>query len=809
MDLTRNPRYAVRKLSRSPTFTLVAVLSLAVGIGANTAVFSVVDAVLLEPLPYPQSDQLVWINFTAPGLGYEEIPFSDGTFVQVRQAQHSFEDIALYTDMQLSLTGDGPPEQLTTAVVTPGILALLNVSPAIGREFVAEEGQPGTEPVVILSHGLWSRRFGAAPDILNRTVRIGGEARRVVGVAPKGFRLVDDEFDAMVPLIVDEANLSPGSFSLPAIARLRPGATRESARADLASLIQRFPEWFPEDLPASLLEQAQWGTQVRPLKERLVGSVRSTLWVVLGTVAFVLLIVCANMANLFLVRAESRGHELAVRTALGANRRELAGSFLSESVLLALAGGALGVPLAVAGLRGLISLVPETIPRLTEIGLDGEVLLFTAALSIATGLFFGSFPILRYRPDRLAGSLKDGARPGSEGRERRLARDSLVVVQVALALLLLVGSGLMIRSFRALHSIDPGFAADGVLTMSIALPESEYPAGVEVTQFWRRLTERLADLPGVEAVGAVNHLPLAGGIRSGDVDIEDQPVPDGAIPPLAEKKFITPGYFQALRIPVLEGRALEPGDGDDGFHAVVVNRSFAQHWWPEASALGKRIRLGEDTDWSEIVGVVADVRFRSLEQPPQDAVYFPVPTGSAGRAMSLAVRTGADPRAFMTTVRREVWAMDPNLPIADPRAMSDILADSMERTSFTMIMLGIAAAVALLLGTLGIYGVISYAVSRRTRELGIRIALGATAGRVRRTVVREGLVLAGAGVVIGTVAAATLSGILGGLLYEVSASDPLTYALVAGVLMAGAALASYVPARRASAIDPMEALRKE
>lgn len=809
MDPARNLRYAVRKLWRSPTFTIVAVLSLAVGIGANTAVFSVVDAVLLEPLPYPQSDDLVWINFTAPGLGYNEIPFSDGTYVHVRRDQHAFEDIALYVGTQLSLTGDGPPERLTAAVVTPGILSLLRVSPDIGRGFVAEEGRPGAEPVAILSHGLWARRFGSAPDILNQTVRIGGDLRRVVGVAPKGFTLVDDEFDVILPLIIDDADLRPGSFSLPAIGRLRPSATQESARADLASLVRRFPEWFPEDLPASLLKQADWDVRVQPLKQRLVGSVRSTLWVILGTVAFVLLIVCANVANLFLVRAEGRSHELAVRAALGANRRELASGFLGESVLLALAGGALGVPLAMFGLRGLFSLVPQAIPRISEIGLDGRVLLFTAAVSVAAGLFFGAFAALRYRPTRLAGSLKDGARPGSEGRERRLARDSLVIVQVALALLLLVGSGLMIRSFRALHSVDPGFTAEGVLTLGLALPESDYPSGVEVTRFWRRLTDRLGELPGVEAVGAVNNLPLADGIRSGDVEIEDHPVPDGEIPPLAEKKFITPGYFQALRIPLLEGRVLQAGDAEDGFHAAVVNRSFAQHWWPESSAIGKRIRLGEDTDWSEIVGVVGDVRFRSLEQPPQDAVYFPVPTSSANRAMSLAVRTGANPRAFTTTIRREIWAMDANLPIAEIRSLNEILADSMARTSFTMIMLGIAAAVALMLGTLGIYGVISYAVSRRTRELGIRIALGATAGRVRRRVVREGLVLAGTGIVIGTLAAAALSRVLRGLLHEVSPSDPFTYALVTGILIVAAALASYVPARRASTIDPIDALRRD
>lgn len=809
MDPARELRYGVRRLSRSPTFTIVAVLSLAAGIGANTAVFSVVDAVLLEPLPYPKSDDLVWINFSAPGLGYNEIPFSDGTYVHIRREQHAFEGIALYVGTQLSLTGDGPPERLTAAVVTPGILSLLEVSPSIGRGFVAEEGRPGAEPVAILSHGLWVRRFGSAPDILNRTVRIGGDLRRVVGVTPKGFTLVDDEFDVMLPLIIDEANLRPGAFSLPAIARLRPGATNESARADLASLVQRFPEWFPEDLPASLLEQADWDVHVQPLRQRLVGSVRSTLWVILGTVAFLLLIVCANVANLFLVRADGRSHELAVRAALGANRGELAGGFLGESLALALAGGALGVPLAMVGLRGLLSLVPQAIPRMNEIGLNGRALLFTAAVSVVTGLFFGAFPALRYRPARLAGSLRDGARQGSEGRERRLARDSLVISQVALALLLLVGSGLMIRSFRALHSVDPGFAAEDVLTLGLALPESGYPSGVEVTRFWRRLTARLAELPGVEAVGAVNNLPLADGIRSGDVEIEDHPVADGEIPPLAEKKFITPGYFQALRIPLLEGRVLQAGDGDDGFHVVVVNRSFAQHWWPESSALGKRIRLGEDEDWSEIIGVVGDVRFRSLEQPPQDAVYFPVPTRSANRAMSLVVRTGADPRAFMPTIRHEIWAMDPNLPIAEARSMSEILADSMARTSFTMIMLGIAAAVALLLGTLGIYGVISYAVSRRTRELGIRIALGATVSRVRRRVVREGLVLAGAGIVIGTLAAAALSGVLGGLLHEVSPSDPLTYALVAAILIVAAALASYVPARRASAIDPMEALRRE
>lgn len=812
-SLARQLRHAVRKLSRSPLFTVVAIASLAVGIGANTAIFTVVDAVLLEPLPYPDSDRLVWVNFTAPGLGYDEIPFSDGAYVHILEGQHSFEGLELWSETRMSLTSDGPPERLAAARVTPGTFSLLRVHPELGRGFVPEEGRPGAEPSVVLSYGLWNRRFGADPDILDETVRIDGEPRRVVGVAPRRFAYPSAEIDVWVPLVVDEAALSPGAFSFPGIGRLRAGVSMESAEADVQAQVETFSERFPEELPASLLEQARWATRVRPFKERIVGDVRTALWVVLATVTFVLLIVCANVANLFLARTESRTHELAVRTAMGAGRGDLAGGFLSESALLAVAGGALGLPLALLGLRGLVSQAPAAIPRMHEVGLDARVLLFTAVVSVAAGLFFGGFPIFRYRAADLVAGLKEGARAGTEGRERRLARNSLVVLQVALAMSLLVGSGLMIRSFRALRAVEPGFDARGVLTFGLALPEREYRGAAEIARFWRQLADRLRELPGVAAVGAVNHLPLGGGIANGSLYIEDHPVPEGDIPPLSEHKFVTPGYFEAMRIPLLAGRTLEVDDGADVFRAAVVNRSFEEHWWPDGSALGKRVRLREDEDWYEIVGVVGDVRFRSLESPPEDAVYLPILSGSSEDpyspgGMSFAVRSDADPEAFMGVVRREVWALDPNLPIADQRTMAGILADSMARTSFILVMLGIAAAVALLLGTLGIYGVISYAVSRRTRELGIRMALGATARRVRRAVVAEGLLLAVVGVAIGLAVTLALSGLLSDLLYGVGTMDPVTYGLVPVLLLGAAALASYVPARRASAIDPMEALRQ-
>ena len=811
---TRQLRLAMRKLVRAPLFTGIAVLTLAVGIGANTAIFSVVNAILLEPLPYPESERLVWINFAAPGIGYAEMPFSDGAYLHLRDGQQAFEDIAMYQGEEVNLAGEGAPERVVGGRVTPSFFRVLRVQPTLGRTFTEEEARPGAESVVVLSQELWTRRYGGDPSVVGTTVMMDGEARRIVGIAPANLALPNPETRVWRPFVIDESAVNPGAFCCPGIGRLGEGVSLVAAKADLDRLIQQFSDAFPEELPRAILEQAQFSGVVRPLKERLVREVSQTLWLVLGTVGIVLLIACANVANLFMVRAEGRQRELAVRSAMGASRGQLAGVFLSESLLLGLAGGALGLLIAALGVRALLALAPETLPRMQEIGVTAEVLVFTLAISLLAGLFFGSFPAVRYRPGDLSLALKEGGRSTTIGRARHRARNILVVAQIALALVLLVGSGLLIRSFQHLRNVDPGFEPEGVLTVRIALPRADYSEAARVVSFWRQLRERTAGLPGVLSVGSVNHLPLGTTRSNGSIGIEDHPTADDEIPPLAEQKLTGPGYFETMGIPVLEGRSFEPGDGADGFRAAVVNRSFARHWWPEGSALGRRVRLSEEEDWYEIVGVVGDVRFESLEKPPGDAVYFPLTVGSrespnVSRSQALVIKTAGDPRRLLEAVRSQVWALDGNLPIAGQRTMSAVVANAMSRTSFTLVMLGIAAAVALLLGTVGIYGVISYMVSQRTKEIGIRIALGAPPASVRRLVLRQGLTLIVLGVIIGLVGALALSGTVRSLLYGVSAIDPLTYVVVPVVLVAVALLATHLPARRASATDPLEALRHE
>jgi predicted permease len=805
--------FALRTLRTHKGFALAAVLTLALGIGATTAVFSVVDGVLLRPLPYPESDQLVIVGFTAPGLGYDDMPFSDAVYVYAQTVQRSFQGMALYANADANLSGEGEPVRVVGELVTPGFFELLGVKPALGRAFTPADGRPGAEPVVILSHVLWVSRYGGDAGILGQTVMMDGAAHRVVGVMPSGFAFRGETDDVWLPLIVDPAHLQAGNFSYPCLGRLKPGETPATARADLQRLVAHIGDVVPGLSPA-LVERARFAPAVRSLKERVVGDIRRPLWIILGTGAFVLLIACANVANLFLVRAEGRGRELALRTALGASRSDLIGLMLGESLLLATIGGALGLGLALFGVKGLLSLAPSTIPRAGAIGLNGDVLLFTLVVSVLAGLLFGSAPLLRRRSTDPSAALRESGRLATAGRERGRARSALVAVQVALALVLLVGAGLMIRTFQAMRSVDPGFEPDGVVTFEVALPRGEDAMGAKAAVFWRELVERVGALPGVRSAAIINNLPLGASILNGGIDIEGHPVPDGGLSPTAERKNVTPAYFATLGIPVLQGRPLDAHDRADAFHGVVVNRAFARHWWPGGNALGARIRESSDDPWYEIVGVVGDVRFRSLEEPGTEAVYFPVPTGSARapyvpRHMAVVIRTDGNPTPLMAAVRAQLRALDASLPIANVRTMRSLVNRSMARTSFVLVLLGIAAAVALLLGIVGIYGVIAYVVSQRRREIGVRMALGATAREVRGMVVRQGVMLAVVGVVVGLGAAFALSRLLGTLLYGVSASDPATYIVVAAVLLGVAALASYLPARRASAIDPMESLRAE
>ena len=813
--ITNDLRFAVRSLLRYPTFTAIAVLTLALGIGANTAVFTLVDGVLLSPLPFDDPGELVSIEHLGRE-GRDELPMSEGLYLLYREQASAAEEIGLYTTSAVNLVSEGEPERMIVRAVTPSFFEVLGVAPALGRAFVEEEGTPEGEQVVILSHGLWQSRFAGDPSVIGQSLDINGTNRRIVGVMPADFGFPDRDAQLVLPLRVDPVRAPLGGFGPSAVARLSEGSSIASLDTELNGLISRLADIFPDSGAPAFLAEVGLRPLVRPLKEAIVGEVGTTLWILLGTVGFVLLIACANVANLLLVRAEGRQRELALRVAVGAGRMHVLRSSLSESAVLAAAGSVLGVAIALLAVRVSIDLVPSDLPRVDEIGLDARVLGFTFAIAAGCALFFGLFPLLRYRIADLGSQLRDGAAHGSTGgRSRNRIRNGLVVLQMSLALVLLVGSGLMLRSFQALRAMDPGFDSERVLTARITIPQVEVSSWEETAGFYRTLGDRLAQQNGVEAIGFAQSVPLGVGLGYFNVEVEDHPRGPGEIPVFATHNQIETGYLEAMGIDLIEGRTLARGDGAEGTRAAVVTESFAAHWWPGPSALGRRIRLGfPDEDWFQIVGVVADAHYASLEDEPEEMIYWPATIGAASdpqpaRSMDVAIRTTSDPSAFVSVLRREVQALNPRIPVSNPRTMDDLMSAATARTSFTMALLGAASGIALLLGLVGIYGVISYVVSQRTREIGVRMALGATAPSVRGMIVRQGFLLAASGVGIGLIAATGLSRLMASLLYGVSATDPLTYASVAVALVAVSLSASWIPARRAAGVDPSRALRSE
>ena len=812
IGLLTDLRLALRALARSPGFAVVAVATLTLGIGATTAVFTLVDGVILQPLPYPDPGELVSVSHEARG-GEDRLPMSTGLHRLYSDQAGSFESIAMHRATVVNLVGDGDPERIQGRSVTPSFFAVLGVDAVVGRSLTGEDGEPDAEPVVVLGHGLWQSHFGGDPTIVGRTVDLSGVSRRVVGVMPAGFAYPDSDARLYIPLVVNPARAPLAAFSAAGIARLSEAASVEGASTELEGLLSRLPELFPEDRAPAFLAEVNLRAFVRPLKETVVGDMSRTLWILFGTVGLVLVIACANVANLLLVRAEVRQREVALRVAVGAGRLQLMRAFMSESLLLSAAGGVLGVGLAAIAVKVSTSLTPADIPRLAEVGVDLRVLGFTVLIPFAAALLFGLFPMVRYSAPDLAGQLRDGGGQGStDGRERHLVRNGLVVAQVGLALMLLVGSGLMLRSFVALRSVDPGFDGGGVMTVRFSVPSAEIPSAAETAEFFRQLKERLEAQPGVETVGLVSAVPLGGGSRSFSTqELEDHPRGPGEQRIFANNANASPGFFEALHIPLIEGRTFQAGDRGDQTRAAIVSESFARQWWPDASALGRRIDGGPD--WFEIVGVVGDVHFESLEEPVEEMIYRPTVLGNAEelraiRQLSLVVRVSGDPTAILPVIRREVRALNPRIPISTPRTMDEVSRRATARTSFTVAMLAVASAVALLLGMVGIYGVISYVVSQRTREIGVRMALGASAPEVRRMVVRRGMGLAGVGVAAGLVGAWLMSSVMTSLLFGVSPTDPLTYASVALALSFVAGIASWLPAQRAAGVDPSRALRQ-
>ncbi len=809
-------RYAVRGLLRYPGFTIVAVVTLALGIGANTAVFTLVDGVLVRPLPFPEPQELLAIEHLGR-KGQDELPISSGLYLLYAEQASSLESIAMYAGAEINLMIAGEPERIPVQVVTPSFFEVLGVPSADGRGFLPEEERPGADPVVILSHGFWQRALGGDPAAVGTMLEMNGVSRRIVGIMPPDFGYPDRDAQAWLPMEVDPVQAPLASFGAGGIARLGPGNTPEGVYTELQGLVSRLSELFPESGAPAFLAEVGLQARVRPLKEVLVGSVSTTLWILLGTVGFVLLIACANVANLLLVRAESRQRELALRMAMGAGRQEIVRYFMGESILLAVMGGGLGVLLSSWALGLSTRFVPTGFPRMAEVGVDLRVLGFTAVISLGCAIFFGLFPLLRYGAKDLAGQLKDGGGRGATGsRDRHRLRNGLVEVQVAMALVLLVGAGLMFRSFVALRAQDPGFQVEDVLTARVALPAAEAEGWEAAAGFFRQLRDRMESQPGVEAVGIAQRAPLSGGVAFVTTGVEDQPRGPEEMPVFASQILVGEGYFEAMGIQLVEGRTFEPGDGADGTRAAIISENFARHWWPDTSPLGRRLGDGgeDGSDWWVIVGVVSDVTHQDLQGEPEELVYYPMTVGPSAdpqslRAADILVKVASGPYQALPVLRRELRALNPRIPLSNPRTMEEVFGEATARTSFTMVMLGAASGIALLLGLIGIYGVISYVVSQRTKEIGVRMALGATAPSVRGMVVRQGLWLAAGGVALGLLAAGALSSVMTSLLFGVSALDPVTYGVVGGALVAVSVLASWLPARRAAAVNPTEALRED
>jgi predicted permease len=839
--LAFNLRLAVRGLRRNPTFAVAALLTLALAIGANTAVFSVVNGVLLNPLPYPEPESLVDVLTRAPGApnapgssgGIADMPESASMYVTYSENNRSFDSLGVYQSFPLAVTGANGSEQVRAVGTSRGVLEALRVRPMLGRAFTEGDYHTGPADSVILGYGYWQRRFGGDPSIIGRTITSElpttneSRALQIVGVMPRGFRIVTQEPEVVVPMSFDRSQLVLVFFQYQMVGRLKAGVTMQQADADLARLTYLWGGSWP--MPpgyeggARPFDSWHFASVARPLKGSVVGNAGNVLWVLMATIGIVMLIACANVANLVLVRAEGRQQELAVRLALGAGWKRLLAEWLVESVVLAMIGGAIGTAIAYGGVRLLRTMGPEQLPRLREIGLDTRVLAFALLVSIVSGILFGLIPALKYAGNRLSGMLA-GARGTSDSRERLRTRNGLVVAQVALALVLLVSSGLMIRTFLALRSVAPGFDPAHVQTIRLTIPNSVAATAAQTAQMQKALVEGLGTIPGVTAASLTNAMPME--------ELVPNPTGLSRMPLLSEHetqqqlrgrvlrvfKQVSPGYFRTSGTRVIAGREYTWDDVDALRPVVIVSKGLAiEQWGSPAAAHGQRVRPDPNATWRQVIGVVDDVREDGVNRPAPPIAYWPsrLETSSFGvsdapRRFALAVRSSrAGQPALIDAIRERVAAVNPNIVVSIVRTMQEVYDTSMVQTSFVLVMLAIAALMALVLGLIGIYGVVAYAVARRTREVGIRLALGAQQREVRRMFMRHAAVLIGAGTAIGLTAAAGLTRVMTSLLFEVRPVDPATYAAVAVLLVCAALLATYVPARRASLLNPTVALRAE
>jgi predicted permease len=825
--LVRDTRHALRRLRKTPAFTAAALLTLGLGIGANTAIFAVIDTILIRPLPYPRSEALIRIGHAAPGLPNlppDVLGCSASMYFTYREENRTFEQFGVWSTGGASLTGIDEPEQPRALSVTYGVLNAIAVKPLLGRWFSQADDTPGTPETVLLTHGYWQRRFGGDPSIVGRTLTINAKPHAVIGVMPDAFRFQGDP-ELILPVRFERNKLFLGGFGHQGIARLKPDVTIEQANADVARMLGVWMNaWAPDPgIDRRIFLDARLEPRLKPLKQYVVGDIGTALWVVMGALGLVLLIACANVANLLLVRAEARQQELAIRAALGAGWGRIAREMLVESMTLGVLGGALGLGLASVGLRILVANGPDMLPRLNEIGIDPLVLAFCLGVSLLSGAIFGVVPVLKYAGPRVATALQGIGRTFSQSRERHRARNTLVVVQVALALVLLVASGLMIRSFQKLRSVQPGFThPEEIQILHSTIPQAITDEPERVMRLQHEILERLAAIPGVVSVGFGDAAPLEVFMRNGNpVYAEDKVFAEGQIPPIRRIRKIAPGFFSTLGTRIVAGRDFTWTDLYDKRQVAIVSENLAREWWgAPGAALGKRIReAGAADPWREIVGVVEDVYDDGAHVKPPEFVYWPAlmdryvwgeKNGFAVAFGMFAIRSNRTAtEEFLAEARQAIWSVNGRQPVFLVTTLKTLYDQSMARTSFTLVMLAIAGGIALVLGIVGIYGVIAYVASQRTREIGIRKALGAQPAELLGTFVRHGLRLAGIGAAVGLVAAAGLTRLMSSLLFGVTALDPATYAAVSALLVAAAVLASYLPTRRAIAVDPVQALRTE